>query len=78
MKKMLIALIVVVAIIVVGTWFSGYNYAQKLVGDKAASLVTVNYVTESMNTIKKSGFMYYIENRTDYNQQLKNLTTFSF
>ena len=78
MKKLVIAIIVIAVLVVGRIWFSGYNYAKKLVNDEAASLLTISYVVEGMNDIKKSGFMYYMENKTDYNSKLKTLGVFNW
>lgn len=68
-------LIVIAIIVVVGMWISGYNYAKKMVDDGSLSILTLSLTVKNMNAIKKSGYMYYVEHRTDYYKRLKELTT---
>lgn len=67
-------LLIVVAVIVFCIWYSGYKYAEELVREKGASLLSISYITEGMSSLRKSGFMYYMEHKTDYNQKVKSLT----
>ncbi len=69
-------LIVLILAVVVGIWYSGYHSAKEMVENGYLNMITLSVKVNNMNALKKSGFMYYVENRTDYNQRLKELTTF--
>ena len=70
MKKAVIAIVVIALIVLGWIWVSGIIEAKQLVESGNASLLTVSIMTANMNGIKKSGFMFYMENFTDYKSKL--------
>lgn len=74
MKKAIIWIIIIVAIVLAAIWISGYREASNLVNNGGASLLSVSFMVSTMNGIKKSGFMFYMEHNTDYKSKLSSLT----
>ena len=73
--KLFVWLIIITLAVVVGIWFSGYNSAKTMVNECSLNLITLSIKVKDMNSIKKSGFMYFVEHKTDYNQRLKDFTS---
>ena len=68
-------LIVIAIIVIGGIWFDGYISADKMVNEGSLSMITLSIKVKDMNAIKKSGFMFYVEHNTDYNQRLKEFNS---
>ena len=74
MKKAVIAIVVIALIVLGWIWVSGIIEAKQLVESGNATILTVSIMTANMNGIKKSGFMFYLENFTDYKTMMRYFT----
>ena len=75
---LIIVLIIVLVIVIVftGIWFSGFYEAKQMVNSGSLSILTYYLKVNNMSGIKKKGFVFYVEKKTNYLEMVNEFTAY--